>query len=404
MRIVGLLFAFAFGLGATAAALRSLAAYNPSASEGMLEHLAVHGGQYDLIIVGPSYVQLHFLPELFDQRMRELGHPLRSFSFGMPQMRGPEIDYYLERIFELQLPKLKWLLVDVTLGQLLTLDQPNWYKRRPIKWHEPEQFGQLPRAILNRTDRTALERASEITVHTEHLLLNLFNVGEGLIALQSFDTLGAPRIRARNEFAPRIPSEKKLRLTTRKYKRRRKWHVNLTQTLIELRKQAPKEPQSTGMIVGFRNRIRAHGVQPLFVLSPLLRDTRIDKRVPGDEPLTVLDFNDPLLYPALYNYKLRSNATHFHYYGARVYTLALADRFAAHIEGREGPPRMVVEQMALQRAAEQAAPEEPASQETEDDADEDDADEDDTDEDDADEPATDPQLEAEAESGMGGER
>lgn len=397
MRIVGLLFAFALGLGGSAVALRSVAARNPSASEGMLEHLAVHGSAYDLIIVGPSYVRLHFLPELFDERMHQLGHPLRSFSFGMPQMRGPEIDYYLERIFELPLPNLKWVLVDVTLGQLLTLDEPNWYKRRPIKWHEPEQFGQLPHAILRRTDRTVFERARELTVHTEHLLLNLFNVGEGVVALQSLDERGAPRIRARDEFAPAIPSEKSFRLITRKYKRRRKWHLNMTQALIELRKQAPREPQSTELIVNFRNRIRARGVQPLFVLSPLLRDTRIQTQVPGDEPLTVLDFNDPLLYPALYNYKLRSNATHFHYYGAQVYTLALADRFASHIEGREGPPRMVVEQMLLQRAAAQPAPAEP----------DDDVAEAETDETDeareaqAEEPATDPQLEAEAEMEAG---
>ena len=52
MRVVGLFLAFALGLGGSAAGLRRVAAWNPSASDGLLEHLAVHGGEYDLIIVG----------------------------------------------------------------------------------------------------------------------------------------------------------------------------------------------------------------------------------------------------------------------------------------------------------------------------------------------------------------
>ena len=51
------------------------------------------------------------------------------------------------------------------------------------------------------------------------------------------------------------------------------------------------------MIVSWRDRIRDRGLEPVFVLSPLLSDARMVTEVAGDAPLRVLDFDDPRPVP-----------------------------------------------------------------------------------------------------------
>ena len=64
------------------------------------------------------------IPPVFDARMKEHGHDIQSINVGLSGLRGGELDYYLDRILALRMPKLKWILCDVTLDQL-----------RPIKAH-----------------------------------------------------------------------------------------------------------------------------------------------------------------------------------------------------------------------------------------------------------------------------
>ena len=140
MKILLSLVAFACGLVAGTEVMRWTLANQPSQTGGMLEHLEAYGGDYDVIVVGSSFTKVNFLPKEFDQHMAELGHPVTSFGLGMKGMRGAEIHYYVERILDLHLPKLKWILCDVSLDQNMLLDPAAGFQRRTIEWHHWPQF------------------------------------------------------------------------------------------------------------------------------------------------------------------------------------------------------------------------------------------------------------------------
>lgn len=175
----GLVLAFALGLLITGGLLRAPARRSPSETNGLLEHLAAHRADYDVVVIGSSFTRMHFVPTAFESRMRKLGHRVRAFGFGMKGLRGGELDHYIERVLELDMPKLKWLLVDVTLEQIRGVDAANYYKRRVIRWHGIDQVRMLHAAMAAERD-DPWGTAQRLWPHVSHLLLNLGSVGEGI--------------------------------------------------------------------------------------------------------------------------------------------------------------------------------------------------------------------------------
>ena len=335
MRTAALILVFLLGLGLGAAGLRRLASRNESASNGLLEHLAAHGADYDLLVIGPSFVREHFVPPLFERRLRERGHVVSAFGFGITSLRGGEFDYYLRRVLDLPMPRLKWVICDVSIDQTRPLEKRNWYKRRQIQWHAPAQFMFMGRLIMAGGGDLE-ERLVYVSRHARHALLNLGNVGEGVEALRSGWWTGEERpIPQRGAFVPSVWSQDRLEASRRKYMARgERVHRIHVKRLLKLRAREARKPRPNDIMRGWRDAIRTRGAEPLFLLSPIMTDGRMRLEVPGDEPLRVLDFNDPRRYPELYETEVRYNLHHFNSVGAERFTLAFADAFADMLDGQ----------------------------------------------------------------------
>jgi hypothetical protein len=325
MRIVRSLAAFVLGLSLSCAALRAIARRNPSETGGMLEHLAARGSEYDLLVIGPSFVRIHFLPPLFDRRMHENGVDLVSFGFGMSGLTGAEMDYYIERILEMPLPKLKWVLIDVTLSQEPRLDRGNWWNRRVIAWHVPEEYPALQRGVLAAKGEL-WPKLARLATHARHVLLNVGNVGEGVYALNHAVWTSSQRVQPRSRFHLGSSAHGRPNKKAEAYQRHAREHTAASARLSKARKQPPR--RNNAFALKWRDAFRARGVDTFFVISPVLTDARIPSKVRGARSLHVLDFNDPEKYPALYDPKLRYEPVHFVYDGAVLYTETLADVLA----------------------------------------------------------------------------
>jgi hypothetical protein len=265
---------------------------------------------------------------------------VRAFGFGMKGLRGGELDYYIERVLALDMPKLKWLLVDVTLEQIRGLEPGNWYKRRLIRWHGIDQVRTLHAAFsANSDDRLA--NLQRLRPHLAHLLLNLTNVGEGVEALRSDVWLGdAPVVRSRSAFFPPKSNAARQAAAGERYARGHRGFARWSKALAEARRRT-QPARDNAVMRAWRDRIRARGLEPVFVLSPILSDARFPTAVAGDEPLPVLDFNDPVAFPALYEPTLRKDTSHFHRGGADVFSIALAETLADWIARRALRPAAV---------------------------------------------------------------
>jgi hypothetical protein len=339
-RSFGLVLVFALGLGLSCAVLRVLARRNPNETGGLLEHLAAHRADYDVVVIGSSFTRLHFAPKTFERRMRRLGHRVRAFGCGTKGLRGGELDYYIERVLELDMPKLRWLLVDVTLDQIRGLESGNYYKRRVIRWHGVDQVLTL-HAALAAGGGEPLANLQRLQPHVSHLLLNLGNVGEGVVALRSDAWLGVTTAaRTRGAFFPPKINAARQAAAGKRYAQHHPGFARWRQKLVDLRSSAPP-PRDHAVMRIWRDRIRARGIEPVFVLSPILSDARFPTAVPGDEPLPVLDFNDPVAFPELYDPTLRQDTAHLHRGGAEVFSTRLADVLAERIARRTETPAAV---------------------------------------------------------------
>jgi hypothetical protein len=319
---------FLFGLLAGASLLRQTVAALPSETAGALEHLQAYGEGYDVIVVGSSLTKLNFVPAVFDARMAEAGHPVRSFGFGLNGVRGGELHYYVERVLALRLPRLRWLVVDVSLDQDLLPQRDEGDSRRAIAWHAPLQTWLAIRHTLAQA-KPGPVRAEAVAVHLRQLLLNRGNVGMGLDALRTAIWLDPPpKVKTRGALVAGAFLARGQEWKVKRYLATRSRHEAARRNVKYLRRtRAATAP-------GFypqaeRELARARGKSIAFLLSAMLFDTRFDPEVPGDEPLRVIDLNDPARYPELYAPDARVDGLHLTYAASVQYTQAIADSLAA---------------------------------------------------------------------------
>ncbi|MEM7768181.1 MAG: hypothetical protein AAF253_11940 [Pseudomonadota bacterium] len=65
-----------------------------------LADYAQAAGTYDIVFLGSSQTFRHVDPAVVDAGLAQCGHPLRSYNFGIPALREPELRYMAEQIVE----------------------------------------------------------------------------------------------------------------------------------------------------------------------------------------------------------------------------------------------------------------------------------------------------------------
>jgi hypothetical protein len=337
MRALLGLIAFLGGLWAGTEVWRWSLSDMTGQTAGSIEHLADRGGDYDIVVIGSSLTRVNFLPAEFDAAMAELGHPVTSFGLGIKGMRGAEIHYYVDKVLQMHLPKLKLILADVSLDQEMLIDTDGGYQRRIIEWHDWPRFLLSVRQVISQVP-TWTERWPYLDAHVRHLLLNRLNIGFGIEALSSgvwFD--GPAPIKSRTLLVTGRSIARNQRWKVDKYLKNRTRHEAARDQLAEKRLRPPDRPRSALFERELRDLARRHHVQLAFILSPVLSDARFETQVKNDTPLEVLDFDDPAHYPELYEPDKRYDPMHLSYGGSLAFTRALAQQVTLHFYD-EGKP------------------------------------------------------------------
>jgi hypothetical protein len=330
MRVLLSLVAFVGGLWVGTELLRWSVSAMTGQTAGALEHLIAQGDKYDVIVVGSSLTKRNFVPAVFDQRMAELGHPVTSFGLGADGMRGAEIHYYIDRVLNLHLPKLKLILADVSLdqNQVIDLSGDYQYERRLIDWHDWPRFWLSVQHVFTRVPRWK-DRIALFDIHLGYTLINRCNIGYGLEALRSGLWIDGPeKIKPREELDSGLWYARGQRRLVARYLKRRAWHESQRARIAQARSVPAASPQSAFMERAMRDLARRHHMRIAFILAPLLADLRFETEVPNDTPLEVLDFDDPNTYPDLYVPEIRYDK-HLSYDGSVLLTRALADQVAS---------------------------------------------------------------------------
>jgi hypothetical protein len=309
---------FLLGLSAAAVALYALVPHQRPA----LTPVLAERERCQVLIVGPSYVNVGIDLKAFDAESARIGLDLHACKYAQSALQGYELRHVLDLLFEKPWPKLEYVVVDTTLGPGMGLgfERDNWFKPRVVDWHT---FRALTWA-MDHPDHKAVtlrQRAELFWGHVEHLALNYLGVGRGIQPLSNVRVFGRGAV-----------TDGFVGSGLKHIVHREKGHPGYARTLQKLiaqkaRQRAHHEEISGAWPLELRALVRSHGYDKTiaFLISPVLTAKRdIKEAGTGPDPLVVLDFDDPARYPALYTEDVRGETSHLAGRGPTIYSELLA--------------------------------------------------------------------------------
>jgi hypothetical protein len=293
----------------------------PRPIEQRMEPVLAERRSCSVLFVGPSYVESQIIPEDFNREADRIGLNERACKFGASGLRGYELRWSIERLLAHDWPRLRLVVVDITLGDSIGFDADNWLKPRMIEWHTVESFPWLLAYYDEREPLPFGDRISRLTAHAKHVAAHHLEIGRGLDALGSLKFL--ERFRPNVEPSTARRSSNKWRLQGRRHERR------IAKLIRNRRRHGPTYGDS-GWAMELREVVRSRGKEAWFLIAPVLGERSIPRRsVRGRDRLVVLDLNDPARFPELYTEDVRGRTHHLRGHGKRLYSERLAREIKA---------------------------------------------------------------------------
>jgi hypothetical protein len=293
---------------------RTLVPPVPGPIEKGLAPLLAQRNDCSVLVVGPSYVASQILPEVFNREAERIRLRERICRFGTAQLRGYELRRVLERLLEHDWPRLKVVVIDITLGDGIAFEPENWMKPRVVEWHT---LGSVPWLLRYYDERRPLplgDRLPRLLAHAKHLSAHYAEVGHGIELVGSFDFVE----RLRPDSGP-LPKRRSSKASKRKRERGDAYRRHV-QGMIE---QGSKRRRNDGSAwaLELRELVRARGKEAYFLIAPVLYSPAIPKQaLRGKDRIVLFDYNDPRRYPELYEERVRGRTSHLNKTGSTRYS------------------------------------------------------------------------------------
>ncbi len=266
-----------------------------------------------VLVVGPSYVK-EVLPEVFDAEAARVGFDKRACRLGRTNLRGYELEHELDVLLSHRWPKLERVVIDITLGDSLSFDPENWFKPRVIAWHTFRAIPWLHRYYVQHFARES-NPITMIAAHAGHIAANYLSLGRAAELFPGGGTTTEP---------------------TRKTPKARKGSNRSHQAKLSALKRkkrlitAKHQTTSARWALELRRVVRRHGHEPIFLYSPVWSGLKPPLRVGhGEDPLVLLDFDDPARFPELYTADVRGSTQHLNDRGGHIYSKLLVRELQA---------------------------------------------------------------------------
>ncbi len=329
--LLSTLFLLSFGLVARVVACL---AGDPELGEltEKLRYFTAHKDRYDVVFVGSSRVKRGVIPVQLDARLAAQGLTVRSFNFGVAGMKPHLAKAVIRRILATEPERLRWLVVELGTWDP-RLRPANRFKRRTIFWHDATET----RAVLDSTLRAELPfvaRTSLALTHVLHFAARATGAGRGRdFVLRRWRETGPPEDLPRQGFEPYVagpPGAPSRNLMRRRFLQQIDAYRHAVDKLAAgTSSDSSGDRYNLAVLEEQSTMIRRAGVVPLSLITPIPRPTPELTRLEGLGLIPgLLAFNEPGLYPELYDVMNRFDQEHLTEQGARAFTDHLARRLA----------------------------------------------------------------------------
>jgi hypothetical protein len=341
LRLLGLAGLAALGFLAIASAIRPLVPLpDDSALRARVEGLARPDAPFEVVVVGPSTTRCGFDPRVFDAELARLGRPLRSLNLGLPGASAFEIEHLVDVIAERRPDRLRWIVIELHPPGFNALIRPhNRFTDRAVWWHTPRMTRAVLATVADPREGRAM-RPDRAASHLRHALWRFASVGQADRIVASLRAGEPEPIDTRAGYAPEDCG------TTDRARAGRAAYledpdaIGLRESRLDRQNATPVDPSHLGPARLRRQveRLRAAGVEPVYLLTPILSPVPAIHTLRRHEVLpTLLAFDSPRRHPDLYAPEHRWDALHLNREGAALFSRKLARRFARWLEtGAEG--------------------------------------------------------------------
>jgi hypothetical protein len=293
--------------------------------------------EHDLVFFGSSRVQYGIVPTEFDARLRELGHELRSANGAISGARPHDTNAVVDWLLTQDRGRCRIAVVELHSWARPVADR-NWMTDQEIESHAPSEMLRRLRAIAVAKNplRVKIEQVPGVVAHT---LVNLFRIGQGPRIVTDLHRLaiGKPLVSAKLADAGYVD------ITTTKLESllqaNREWlenHERRQDLERRVRAELPAAQRGGYDVAsarGIADDLRAAGILPVFVVMPSFAgnfDGR-DGVAALREHEIVIELDDPVAFPELYEVDRWFDQSHLTRSGAERLSRRFAEVFAERV-------------------------------------------------------------------------
>lgn len=303
-------------------------------ARGKLAFLEHHLEDYDVLFLGSSRVHNGFMPSVFDERMTELGEPVKSFCWGQSGQRQHDYDPIIDWLIGQRPQRLKYLMIELH-AWVQGPRNNNWMSAHEIGRHQWQTF--RTRAVSLLIGRDDFGTKCEKLLHCgAHVLANTFRIGQGPRIL---DENLAPLDGRKRWKRWRIPHEGWKELSQETARKRRlkvheEWRSRPDRAAGQLAKKRENIaiPRFNG---GFNHggmerqieRLRAAGIEPIYVIMPHYATNFLgrDGALEWADKVTILELDRPQLAGPIYDFSNWFDSAHMIKSGAQLCSKKIAE-------------------------------------------------------------------------------
>jgi hypothetical protein len=311
----------------------------PPDDEGIarkVEFIKKHRHEIDTLFIGSSRVYHGLNPKVFDAITAEAGLPTHSYNFGVDAMLPPETFYVADQILAAQLPRLRWVFIELEDVQVSM--QPEQSETRRVRaWHDWKRTWIVTRKLLdadvNERWKQKRKRLAQnwrpLATHYRLFLQNLANAGRSFDLTHFYpveqDATPLQYEPQGDGYAPTM-----VRMDAERQSKYRAW-VAGDPAVARPREVDRYADRAFRYYVG---RFRSIGATPVFFVTPGSAAILPSKFI-EPQPAPVLAFNDAKEFPSLYLENVRIDEGHLNAAGADEFTTLLARRFLSWKRNRK---------------------------------------------------------------------
>lgn len=316
-----------------------------------LIHVQTHRDLYNVIFIGSSRMERGVVAPLFDREMQRSGISVRSFNLGLAGMKAHEANALIRRVLSFGgTRKPRWIVIEMDDWDPV-IQRANRFKRRAIFWHDAQETLSALRSTLLLND--SIKTRMDLTMtHGLHFAARSLAVGRGLDAAENLLFGGEGNDKSSHDLV-RWQGFKPYRESSYKYNPLRK---KFLQELELYRQQVAllshddarlRNSDATSARIrsdlARRTRLQVEmveraGMQPVHLITPVpqARPDLEELQLRGDVR-TLLAFNQPRVYPRLFDVEHRFDYEHLTQEGAEAWTRLLAARLRPIISPQPVP-------------------------------------------------------------------